>query len=150
MEKQFLNLKLKCLLPVEVYKVADILMATQKEGYVTYSTINTKSLHMPQEAVEKALQTLVDRQIFDSPVKEGKFYKFRINSESLKRYNDSSWDDINNAPVMRLAEDVKFTKEQAPATSEFSQEELMAAIKALRAAKAAKEKKITGEDDLPW
>lgn len=117
-EKIFLNLKLKCLLPTEVYKVADILFACQKDGYVTYSSNNVKSMHMPKEVVEIAIQTLIDRQILDQPVKEGNFWKFKINADSIKRYQDSSWDDINEAPALRKSSELKFTHQESVALEE--------------------------------
>lgn len=122
MDKIYLNLKLKCLLPSEIYKVADMLFACQKEGCVTYSSNNIKSLHIPKEAVEIAIQTLIDRQILEQPVKEGSFWKFKINTEVIKRYNDASWDDINNAPVLKKSSELKFTHQ--PEKEEMSVEEM--------------------------
>ena len=120
MEKIFLNLKVKCLLPVEVYKVADILFACQKDGYVTYSANNPKSMHMPKEVVEVAIQTLIDRYILESPAKEGNVWKFKINEESIKRYQDASWDDICSTPALRQSSEVKFNHQQGSVPVEES------------------------------
>lgn len=158
-EKIFLNLKLKCLLATEVYKVADFLFAVQKEGCVTYSPNNCKALHMPREAVELAIQTLIDLEVIDSPTKENNFWKFKINADSIKRYNDSSWDDINNAPVLRKATEVKFMNEKPPMKYEMvnmSAEEMMALMQKLQAQITAKaqlekaQKNNDVEDGLPW
>ncbi len=112
MEKIFLNLKVKCLLPVEVYKVADILFACQKDGYVTYSANNPKSMHMPKEVVEVAIQTLIDKNILINPTKEGSFWKFRINENEIKAVQDMSWDDICSAPAIKQSAEIKFTHQQ--------------------------------------
>lgn len=150
MEKIYLNLKLKCLLPIEVYKVADILFACQKDGYVTYSSNNVKSMHMPKEAVEIAIQTLIDRQILDQPVKEGNFWKFKINADGIKRYQDSSWDDINEAPALRKSSEVKFTHQ--PQTEDMSVEEMKKQIAQLQAMlmTQVKNENNEGNDGLPW
>lgn len=131
--KIYLNLKLKCLLPVELYKAADILFACQKDGYITYSPQNARSMHMPKEAVEIAIQTLIDKGIIGSPEKEEKFWKFKINEESIKQYQDSSWDDINNAPVIQMSSETKFTHESSYKQVELSAEEMMQQIKQLQA-----------------
>lgn len=153
MDKIYLNLKLKCLLPIEVYKVADILFACQKDGYVTYSSNNVKSMHMPKEAVEIAIQTLIDRQILDQPVKEGNFWKFKINADGIKRYQDSSWDDINNAPVLRMSSETKFTHEP-PAIQSYTQmspEEMMKRMQELQAMILAQSKmKNNSDSSLPY
>lgn len=112
MEKIFLNLKVKCLLPVEVYKVADILFACQKDGYVTYSANNPKSMHMPKEAVEVAIQTLIDKKVLDHPVKEGNVWKFKIIENTIKAIQDVSWDDICSAPAIKPSSEIKFTHQQ--------------------------------------
>lgn len=153
MEKIYLNLKLKCLLPTEVSKVADIMFACQKDGYVTYSPASVKSMHMPREAVEIAIQTLIDREIIDSPVKEEKFWKFKINEANIKRYNDSSWDDINNAPVLRMSSETKFTHEP-PAIQSYvhmSPEEMMKRMQELQAMILAQSKmKNNSDSSLPY
>lgn len=148
MEKIYLNLKLKCLLPIEVYKVADILFACQKDGYVTYSSNNVKSMHMPKEVVEIAIQTLIDRQILDQPVKEGNFWKFKINADGIKRYQDSSWDDINEAPALRKSSEVKFTHQ--PQTEDMSVEEMKKQIAQLQAMLMTQSKKNNIDDSLPY
>lgn len=156
-EKIFLNLKLKCLLATEVYKVADFLFAVQKEGCVTYSPNNCKTLHMPREAVELAIQTLIDLEVIEYPSKEGNYWKFKINAESIKRYNDSSWDDVNNAPVLRKATEVKFTNEKPAMKYEMvnmTPEQMMAQMKLLQDMITMKQKQMQknndAEDNFPW
>lgn len=113
MEKIYLNLKAKCLLPAEVCKVADFMFACQKDGYVFYSsTNNPRSMHMPKEAVEVAIQTLIDKKVLESPVKEGGLWKFKIIENTLKAIQAVSWDDICSAPLEGLSSEVKFTHQQ--------------------------------------
>lgn len=150
MERQFLDLKLKCLLPTDVYKVADVLFACQKDGYITFSAQNAKSMHMPQEVVELCIQTLLDREILTDAVKEGKYYKFQINAEMLKRYREATWDDINDAPVMRKANEVRYTHAQEK-PSGMTAEQMMAEIKSLQLMLAEKMKENTSSSEgLPY
>lgn len=151
MERIYLPLKLKCLLPTEVYKVADIMFACQKEGFVTYSPANVKSLHMPKEVIEVCLQTLLDKDILHRPEKEDKFWKFKINREELEKYNSSSWDDINNAPVIMRSAEVKFTHETVYQPVDMSTEQMMALMKKLQAQILSKQQKENNSSDgLPW
>jgi hypothetical protein len=148
MERQFLDLKLKCLLPTDVYKVADVLFACQKDGYITFSPQNAKSMHMPQEAVELCIQTLLDREILTNAVKEGKYYKFQINADMLKRYRESSWDAINDAPILAKANEVRYTQEKP---SGLTAEQMMAEIKSLQLMLAEKMKENTSiGEGLPY
>jgi len=148
MERQFLDLKLKCLLPTDVYKVADVLFACQKDGYITFSPQNAKSMHMPQEAVELCIQTLLDREILTNAAKEGKYYKFQINADMLKRYRESDWNDINEAPILAKSNEVRYTQEKP---SGLTAEQMMAEIKSLQLMLAEKMKENTSiGEGLPY
>lgn len=156
MERVFLPLKLKCLLPADVYKVADILFACQKEGNITYSSANLKSFHMPKEAVEIAIQTLVDRNIVGYPVKEDKFFKFEINKDTLKKYDESNWFNINESSSLARATEVRFTKHYVEEKKEEPKKDGGMSIDELRALMAKLQEQLkqqetnSSSDGLPW
>lgn len=161
MERVFLPLKLKCLLPSDVYKVADILFACQKDGCITYSSANLKSFHMPKEAVELAIQTLIERDIISYAIKEDKFFRFEINKKELERYDKSNWININESSVLAKATAVRFTshyveekyveekKEEPKKDGGMSVDELRALMAKLQE-QLKQQETNSSSDGLPW
>jgi hypothetical protein len=156
MERIFLPLKLKCLLPSDVYKVADILFACQKEGCITYSSANLKSFHMPKEAVELAIQTLIERDIISYAIKEDKFFRFEINKKELERYEKSNWININESSVLAKATAVRFTSHYVEEKKEEPKKEAGMSVDELRALMAKLQEQLkqqetnSSSDGLPW
>lgn len=156
MERVFLPLKLKCLLPSDVYKVADILFACQKDGCITYSSANLKSFHMPKEAVELAIQTLIDRDIISYAIKEDKFFRFEINKKELERYDKSNWININESSVLAKATAVRFTSHYVEEKKEEPKKEAGMSVDELRALMAKLQEQLkqqetnSSSDGLPW
>lgn len=156
MERVFLPLKLKCLLPSDVYKVADILFACQKDGCITYSSANLKSFHMPKEAVELAIQTLIERDIISYAIKEDKFFRFEINKKELERYDKSNWININESSVLAKATAVRFTSHFVEEKKEEPKKEAGMSVDELRALMAKLQEQLkqqetnSSSDGLPW
>ena len=156
MERVFLPLKLKCLLPSDVYKVADILFACQKDGCITYSSANLKSFHMPKEAVELAIQTLIDRDIMSYAIKEDKFFRCEINKKELERYDKSNWININESSVLAKATAVRFTSHYVEEKKEEPKKEAGMSVDELRALMAKLQEQLkqqetnSSSDGLPW
>lgn len=156
MERVFLPLKLKCLLPSDVYKVADILFACQKDGCITYSSANLKSFHMPKEAVELAIQTLIERDIISYAIKEDKFFRFEINKKELERYDKSNWININESSVLAKATAVRFTSHYVEEKKEEPKKEAGMSVDELRALMAKLQEQLkqqetnSSSDGLPW
>ena len=156
MERVFLPLKLKCLLPSDVYKVADILFACQKDGCITYSSANLKSFHMPKEAVELAIQTLIDRDIMSYAIKEDKFFRFEINKKELERYDKSNWININESSVLAKATAVRFTSHYVEEKKEEPKKEAGMSVDELRALMAKLQEQLKQQETnsssggLPW
>jgi hypothetical protein len=156
MERIFLPLKLKCLLPSDVYKVADILFACQKDGCITYSSANLKSFHMPKEAVELAIQTLIDRDVISYAIKEDKFFRFEINKKELERYDKSNWININESSVLAKATAVRFTSHYVEEKKEEPKKEAGMSVDELRALMAKLQEQLkqqetnSSSDGLPW
>lgn len=156
MERIFLPLKLKCLLPSDVYKVADILFACQKDGCITYSSANLKSFHMPKEAVELAIQTLIERDIISYAIKEDKFFRFEINKKELERYDKSNWININESSVLAKATAVRFTSHYVEEKKGEPKKEAGMSVDELRALMAKLQEQLkqqetnSSSDGIPW
>lgn len=156
MERVFLPLKLKCLLPSDVYKVADILFACQRDGYITYSSANLKSFHMLKDVVEIAIQTLIDRDIIGYPTREDKFFRFEINKNTLKKYDESNWLNINESSSLARATEVRFTKHYVEEKKEEPKKDGGMSVDELRALMAKLQEQLkqqetnSSSDGLPW
>ena len=156
MERVFLPLKLKFLLPSDVYKVAYILFACHKDGCIPYSSANLKSFHMPKEAVELAIQTLIERDIISYAIKEDKFFRVEINKKELERYDKSNWININESSVLAKATAVRFTSHYVEEKKEEPKKDGGMSVDELRALMAKLQEQLkqqetnSSSDGLPW
>lgn len=149
MEKIFLPYQVKALLPSDLYKVADVLYAFQKEGHITYSKKNADYLHLDVAIVEQCVQTLVDLKLIEPVSMDGGVYKFRICPAPLEVAKNIPLVDIPNKPLLKLAESITF-KEQMK-TKQPSNEELMEQIRRLQAQLMNQVvKDNNGDSGLPW
>ena len=149
MEKIFLPYQVKALMPSDLYKVADVLYAFQKEGHITYSKKNAEYLHLDVAIVEQCIQTLIDTKLIEPVSMDGGVYKFRICPAPLEVAKNIPLVDIPNKPLIKLAAEITF-KEQMK-TKQPSNEELMEQIRRLQAQLMNQVVKDYNDgNSLPW
>lgn len=113
MEKKiYLPMQLKALMPADMYKVLDVLVAFQKEGIVSYSKRNAEFIHIDQSIADQAIQTAVDLKLLKPIEKDGGIYKFRINEEVIKRAQEVNLKDIPGKNLIKLSTDITFKNEK--------------------------------------
>lgn len=112
MEKRiYLPLQLKVLMQPEMYKTADVLFASQKDGKITYSKRNSQFLKLDEAITDQAVQTLIDKKIIAPEGKENGYWRFRIIEETLEKYKALDWETVGSAGLIPLSEEIKFKNE---------------------------------------
>jgi hypothetical protein len=111
---------------------------------------------MPKEAVELAIQTLIERDIISYAIKEDKFFRFEINKKELERYEKSNWININESSVLAKATAVRFTSHYVEEKKEEPKKEAGMSVDELRALMAKLQEQLkqqetnSSSDGLPW
>lgn len=151
----YLPLKLQMLMTPELHKLTSVLFAFQKEGIVTYSHKNAEFCKMDASLCDQLIQTLVDRKIITPVPKDDNYWKFRINTDTLQRFNEATWDDINGASLIKLSEEIKFNKTEAvPSESDefekMSKSQLERLMKRIQQEIRTMEDAEKSDDGLPW
>lgn len=151
MEKFYLPMQIKALLPSDMYKVLDALMTFQKEGgTITYSKRNAEFLHLPVEITDQAIQTAINCKLIEPIEQAGNVYKFRINQTTLETAKLTPLTEIPNKPILKLSNEITFKKEMG--TKQPSTEALLEQIRQLQAQlmTQVKNENNEGNDGLPW
>lgn len=150
MEKFYLPMQIKALLPSDMYKVLDALMTFQKEGgTITYSKRNAEFLHLDQAIAEQAVQTAINYKLIEPIEQAGGVYKFKINQTVMETAKLTPLTEIPNKPLLKLATDITF--KQAMGTKQKTNEELLEEIRKLQAQLMANVKPDNNDtNDLPW
>ena len=105
----YLPLQIKALLPAEAYKVIDLLTVFQKEdGTVSYSKRNAEFLHMDEVICEQAVQTAIDIKLFLPVGVDGGVYRFKLNTDVIKRAQEVSLKDIPEKKMINLSGNITF------------------------------------------
>lgn len=125
-------MQVKALLPSDMYKVLDALMAFQKEGgTITYSKRNAEFLHLPVEITDQAIQTAINYKLIEPLEQAGGVYKFKINQTTLETAKLTPLTEIPNKPLLKLATDITFKQEMG--SRQKTNEELLEEIRKLQA-----------------
>lgn len=149
MERFYLPMQVKALLPSDMYKVLDALMTFQKEGTITYSKRNAEFLHLDQAIAEQAVQTAINYKLIEPIEQSGGVYKFRINQTVMETAKLAPLTEIPNKPLLKLATDITFKQEMG--TKQKTNEELLEEIRKLQAQLMANVKPDNNDaNDLPW
>lgn len=150
MEKFYLPMQIKALLPSDMYKVLDALMTFQKEGgTITYSKRNAEFLHLDQAIAEQAVQTAINYKLIEPIEQAGGVYKFKINQTTLETAKLTPLTEIPNKPLLKLATDITF--KQGMGSKQPSTEALLEQIRQLQAQLMNQVKNENNEgSDLPW
>lgn len=155
-QKIYLPFQLKALFTPEMYKVMDVLFGFQKEGIISYSKRNCEFLHMPQEVVEKCVQTAVDRRLIEPVELAGGVYRFRINASTIEGYRQVALSQVSDGTPFKLSEEITFReigkKGGVGDIKSLSNEEILHQLNVLKEQLA---KNLRGDDndkfnDLPW
>lgn len=150
MEKFYLPMQVKALLPSDMYKVLDALMTFQKEGgTITYSKRNAEFLHLDQAIAEQAVQTAINYKLIEPIEQAGGVYKFKINQTTLETAKLTPLTEIPNKPLLKLATDITFKQEMG--SKQKTNEELLEEIRKLQAQLMANVKPENNDSNaLPW
>ena len=150
MEKFYLPMQVKALLPSDVYKVLDALMTFQKEGTITYSKRNAEFLHLDQAIAEQAVQTAINYKLIKPIEMSGGVYKFSINTSVLEAAKLTPLTEIPSKPLLKLATDITFKQEMG--SKQPSTEALLEQIRRLQSQlmTQVKNENNEGNDGLPW
>lgn len=150
MDKIYLPMQVKALLPSDVYKVLDALMTFQKEGTITYSKRNAEFLHLPVEITDQAIQTAINYNLIKPIEMSGSVYKFSINASVLEAAKLTPLTEIPNKPLLKLSNEITFKQEMG--SKQPSTEALLEQIRQLQAQlmNQVKNENNEGNDGLPW
>ena len=144
MNKIYLPLQLKALMPPEMFKVMDTIFAFQKEdGIVTYSKRNAEFLHIDQAIADQCIQTAIDKHIITPVGMDGGVYKFKINEGTIEAIKQIPLPEISRKPLLKLSDEIKWKNQTS--TKELSNDEILEQIRQLQ---AMLKKNVT--EDLPW
>ena len=110
--KIYLPMQIKALMPSDMYKVLDVLVAFQKEGIVSYSKRNAEFFHMDLAVADQAIQTAIDIKLLIPVEKDGGVYKFRINEDVIKRAQEVNLKDISSKKMIKLSTDITFKSQK--------------------------------------
>lgn len=150
MDKIYIPIQVKALMPGDLYKVLDALFAFQKEGTISYSKRNAEFLHLDQAIADQAIQTAVDYKLITPIEQSGGVYRFRINGAAFEAAKMTPLSEVPNKPLLKLSEDITFKNQTA--TKELSAEEILAQIQTLKQMlmKTVKTEEHNASDGLPW
>lgn len=144
MNRIFLPLQLKALMPADMFKVMDTIFGFQKEdGMVTYSKRNAEFLHIDQAIADQCIQTAVDRKIITPVGMDGGVYKFKINEGTIEAIKHIPLPEIARKPLLKLSDEIKF--KEVGKSKPLSNDEILEQIRQLQ---AMLKKNVT--EDLPW
>ena len=149
MDKIYIPMQVKALMPGDLYKVLDALFAFQKEGTISYSKRNAEFLHLDQAVADQCIQTAVDCKLITPIEQSGGVWKFSINGAAFETAKMTPLSEIPNKPLIKLSSEIKWKNQTT--TKELSPEEILAQIQTLKQMlmKTVKEENNT-PDDLPW
>lgn len=149
MDKIYIPMQVKALMPGDLYKVLDALFAFQKEGTISYSKRNAEFLHLDQAIADQAIQTAIDYKLITPIEQSGGVWKFSINGAAFETAKMTPLSEIPNKPLIKLSSEIKWKNQTT--TKELSPEEILAQIQTLKQMlmKTVKEENNT-PDDLPW
>lgn len=150
MDKIYIPIQVKALMPGDLYKVLDALFAFQKEGTISYSKRNAEFLHLDQAVADQAIQTAIDYKLIEFIEQAGGVYRFKINSAAFETAKMTPLSEIPNKPLLKLSEEIKW--KQQTTTKELSAEEILSQIQTLKQMlmKTVKTEEHNASDGLPW
>ena len=150
MDKIYIPMQVKALMPGDLYKVLDALFAFQKEGTITYSKRNAEFLHLDQAIADQAIQTAVDYKLITPIEQSGGVYRFRINGAAFEAAKMTPLSEVSNKPILKLSSEITF--KQMDSTKELSADEILAQIDRLKRQlmNKVKAEQTSNTDDLPW
>lgn len=135
----YLPAQLKALMPEQMLKVIDLLFIFQKEdATITYSKKNSLFLHMDEVITDQAIQTAIDINLLLPVGVENGIYKFKINQDVIKKFQEIALKDIQDKNLINLSGNITFKTRMsqgdtsAPKT-EMSTEEMQKMILMLQA-----------------
>lgn len=135
----YLPAQLKALMPEQMLKVIDLLFIFQKEdATITYSKKNSLFLHMEEVITDQAIQTAIDINLLLPVGVENGIYKFKINQDVIKKFQEIALKDIQDKNLINLSGNITFKTRMsqgdtsAPKT-EMSTEEMQKMILMLQA-----------------
>lgn len=135
----YLPAQLKALMPEQMLKVIDLLFIFQKEdATITYSKKNSLFLHMDEVITDQAIQTAIDINLILPVGVENGIYKFKINQDVIKKFQEIALKDIQDKNLINLSGNITFKTRMsqgdtsAPKT-EMSTEEMQKMILMLQA-----------------
>lgn len=150
MDKIYIPMQVKALMPSDLYKVLDALFAFQKEGTISYSKRNAEFLHLDQAIADQAIQTAVDYKLITPIEQSGGVYRFRINGAAFEAAKMTPLSEVPNKPILKLSSEITF--KQMDNTKELSADEILAQIDRLKRQlmNKVKAEQASNTDDLPW
>lgn len=150
MDKIYIPMQVKALMPGDLYKVLDALFAFQKEGTISYSKRNAEFLHLDQAITDQAIQTAVDYKLITPIEQSGGVYRFRINGAAFEAAKMTPLSEVPNKPLLKLSSEITFKNQTT--TKELSPEEILGQIEALKRQLMSKVKaeQNNDADTLPW
>ena len=150
MDKIYIPMQVKALMPGDLYKVLDALFAFQKEGTISYSKRNAEFLHLDQAIADQAIQTAVDYKLITPIEQSGGVYRFRINGAAFEAAKMTPLSEVSNKPILKLSSEITF--KQMDSTKELSADEILAQIDRLKRQlmNKVKAEQTSNTDDLPW
>lgn len=151
MDRIFIPMQVKALMPSDLYKVLDALFAFQKEGTISYSKRNAEFLHLDQAVADQCIQTAVDYKLITPIEQSGGVWKFRINGAAFEAAKMTPLSEIPNKQLLRLSSEITFKNQTS--TKEMSPEELLRQIDELKRKlmeKVQPAKENNASDGLPW
>lgn len=110
--KIYLPMQIKALMPSDMYKVLDVLVAFQKDGIISYSKRNAEFIHVDLAVADQAIQTAIDIKLLIPVEKDGGVYKFKINEDVIKRAQEVSLKDISSKKMIKLSTDITFKSQK--------------------------------------
>ena len=158
-EKAFMTQQLICMLPSLCVKTLGYLLNWQKYEVIKYYPSQmTKFMHITEEELEIALQTLSDKKLIDISKMDGNF-AIQLNKKVIMSYINVPMQKVHDTEGFKLAEKVTWNveeKKEVPSIDDMDEKQIQAMILRLQA--SLNEKKQVREmikvseptDDLPF
>jgi hypothetical protein len=136
-ERVWLSTQLICMLRPLPLKVCAYIMNWQNKPELKYYPKQmTKLLHLTEQEVEVAIQTLITHKLL-TVRKDGDTWILKLNKEVIKKYYDINLQVVHDHDVLPLDTDVKWNKEETSGFKEgqidgMTGEQMEAMIKELQ------------------
>lgn len=103
-ERVWVANQLNCLLPPTAVKMLTYVISWQSQGDVKYYDKQfSKFLHMSEDEVELAIQTLVDGQLIHVEYRENNWY-LCLNKDVIKKFYNLSMQAVHDHPGLKQSE----------------------------------------------